>query len=263
VADQELVQEPALEGADAPVIEAEAQQEADRLEQIAAKHGWSPKEQWKGDPEAWKPADAFIETTFDINKGFKRTIKGFEEQLAGVARATSTLMEDRLKERDDFWRTKHREAVEAGDVEAAEEALTERGKVQTQVQEAARAAPPREAADFVERHASWWNKDIAATERAQELCDRFAKRGFSVGEQLTETERVLKKEYPELFPAAAKPQAQVSAPGSRTATTSNRAKGWNDIPAESRKILSEFGEKHSIPEAKLAESFWKQQEKVG
>ncbi len=264
MADQEPAPVEELEGVDAPVIEETVQQESDRLEAIASKHGWSPKDAWKGDPEAWKPADVFIETTFDINKGFKRTIKGFEDQLAGVARATSTLMEDRLRERDDFWRGKHREAVEAGDVEAAETALTERSKVATQVQEVAKQPPPREAAEFVERHASWWGKEPLATKRALEIGDAYAKAGYSPAEQVQATERQLKKEYPELFPAAAKPQASVSAPSSRAATQSNRAKGWNDIPPESRKILSEFGEKHSLGQEALAKSYWTQnQEKVG
>lgn len=50
-----------LESQEHDLPEQEAAQEVDPLEQEARSQGWCPKEEWKGDPDQWKPAQQFVE----------------------------------------------------------------------------------------------------------------------------------------------------------------------------------------------------------
>lgn len=109
----------------------------------ASKMGWAPKDQWRGDPERWIDADAFVERgeqMLPIIKAENRRLQGTAEQQATKIAAQDTAIRELTasvealknfnteisKERVKTLRTQIaqeiKEAREAGDVEAELEA---------------------------------------------------------------------------------------------------------------------------------------------
>lgn len=265
MADEELAPvEGVAVGDDAPAAEDVAVDlpAANPVEALAAEMGWAPKESWRGDPEAWKDAATFVKSTADINRHLSRDLKAVREEMANVSKVTSSIMADKVAERDEYWKAQRAAAVEAGDVEAADRAYDELSKLKAQP--AATAVPP-ETQSFVERNASWFNKDPLATRRAIDIAQVYSDAGYSPAEQVAKAETQMRKEFPELFPTPAKPQAQVAAPTNRTGSVGNRAKGFVDIPADSQAVLRDFHERNGISLERLAKSYWaeKTKEKVG
>jgi hypothetical protein len=61
------------------------------VEDFAGRMGWSPKDQWRGPPEAWKPAAEFIEGTVSVNQSLSKKLKNLErnDTAHGPARPNS------------------------------------------------------------------------------------------------------------------------------------------------------------------------------
>jgi len=274
VADEELSGTEAVEAEAAPVEDAppaeasEATTEAtedepEPIRQLASELGWRPKDQFRGDPDEWKPAGDFIRASRDINQSLSRELRGVRDQVSRMEQVSSRLLADKIAERDSYWQGIHRKAVEDGDVQLAERAVTERDKLRDAAPKQDDGLPPETAA-FVEKNRSWFNVDPLATMRAQEICDSLAKRGTPIPEQLQHAERAIRKEFPELFPKPAKPPAGVQTGQSRNAASSSRKKGFADMPAESQTMAKQYNKEHGIPLEKFAESYWSDQErKVG
>ncbi len=254
--------DPALEGADeqldAPVIE----EDTDPIAELAAKIGWSPQDQWKGDPDKWKPADEFILAGRDIQSATKDRLRNVEAQLARFGRIAGSLAEEKAAERDTYWREQHAKAVEDGDLPAAEKAAEQIGKVR----EAAQPGPDPTAAAWVAKN-EWFNTDPLATMRAKEISDKLGAAGIPVPEQLTQIDRAIRKEFPELFPAPAKAAPGVQTGQGRPAAASNRVKGFADMPAESQQMARDMNRRNpGVSIESIAKSYWADvanQRKVG
>lgn len=268
MADEELDGAEAVETEVATEQGGEEQQQADPIETLASDLGWTPKDQFRGNPEKWKPADEFIRASRDINQNLHREIRSLRDQVGRMETTSARLLEDtvstRIAERDAYWQRVHKQAVEKDDPELAEQAVQERIKIATQ-REAAKAPAngngglPPETAAFIERNKTWWDKDPLAQMRAQEIADGLAKRGVPVAEQLAQAERAIRREFPEHFPAPAKTPPGTQTGTSRAATTRSSRKGYADMPAESQAMAREYQTRHGIPLEKFAESYWKDQ----
>ena len=257
-ADQEALNTPSED-------EQDTQQEApadDPIENLARELGWRPKEEFGGPEEKWRPAADFIREGREVQRSLNRELKTVREEVSRISRTSAQLMADKIAERDSYWQNIHRKAVEDGDVETAERAVTERAKLKTAAEPD--SGPPPETRAFIEKHKSWFNVDPLATMRTQEICAQLAKHGVPIPQQLEQAERAIRKEFPELFPAPAKTPAAVQTATSRNASTTSRKKGYADMPAESQKMAQDYLKKHGIPLEKFAESYFAQDErKVG
>lgn len=249
---QEPALEPEGEALPAEVIETEAEPtEPDPVEALAAEIGWSPKDQWRGDPEAWRPADEFIRSGRDITKSLTGKLKGMETEIQRMSRVSSQLLEDKLAERDTYWRNQHARAVEDGDSEAATRAVDEMRKLDGQ----RASGPPPQVAEWQQRN-PWFNTDPLAADRAREIAGRLAQQGIGVEEQLAQAERAIRREFPEHFPAPTKQPAAVQTTQSRKAAPSNRQKGFNDMPEESRKMAVDYEKRHGVKREDFAARYW-------
>lgn len=263
MADEPDALEQGGDGVDAPVIDTDTpNDQPDPIADLASEMGWVPQEQFRGNPDEWKPAADFIKAGRDINRSMSRELKGMRDQVERIGRTTSQLIEDKVAERDAYWQGQHAKAVETGNLELAERAIDERLKLKGQPSPA--GEPPRdppETADFKSRNAEWFGKDRLATARAMEIAENLAKLGDDIPTQLREVERAIRKEFPEHFKAAAKPPAQTQTGGTRAAATTSRAKGFADMPPESQKLAKEYETKHGIKPETFAASYWADQAK--
>lgn len=230
--------------------------------ELARKAGWTPREEFRGNPDKWKPADEYLLVGKENVRSMSRDLRGMRDQLDRVTRTSSQLLEDKLAERDAHWQRVHSQAVEEGDTALADRAVDERMKLKAAAPQT-QPGPPPETADFVERNKAWWGVDRLATLRARTIAEELAKEGVPPAEQLREAERAIRKEFPEHF-AQAKSPPGVNGPRTRTADIRSRAKGYNDMPEESRKMADDYERRHGVKKEDFARSYWAETErKVG
>jgi hypothetical protein len=230
---------------DAPVEDAPAEVVEDApaptVEDLANDMGWRPKDQWRGDPDKWKPAHEFLRATVDVNHKLGNKLKSFEEQLSTMARTSATLTERAVAQERQRILDARKEAIDMGDhaaVEAADEELRSLPKLESV------NAPPPETQDFMARN-TWFNQDQEATAWATNRAGELAKQGIGTARQLAIVEREAKGLFPELFPEP-KPKAKaapLTPPGSRGGKTA--AKGFTALPADAQAAALDY-EKRGI-----------------
>jgi hypothetical protein len=244
------------EGGEPPAVET--------AEDVARKIGWVPKDEFKGNPDDWKPATDFIISGRDIQRGYATELKGLRSQIDVMARTTADIVKDRLEAQRSELTSRYNELVEEGNAAEAFKVSQRLLDIDRRVAAPPPAAPPPEVADFVERNKTWYDVDPAATLRAREVSDKLAARGASVADQLQAAERIVRTEFPDLFQGQRNGQRAAPAvhrPGSRSAAPSNKAKTFADLPPDNQKVARMMVENGSIPDVEAySKYYWKNAE---
>lgn len=219
---------------------------------LAMEMGWAPREQYRGDPDKWKPADQFIRDGRDIQQSTARELRAMREQMDRMSGVTSQIVQDKVAERDAYWKAQFNQAVEEGDTEKANRLIEQRPTAQ-----AHSPGVPAETTAWIGKN-EWFNKDPLAQARAIEICDRL--KHLPVSEQLAQAERGIRKEFPEHFATPAKQPPSTQTGMSRKAAPSNRVRGFADMPAESQAVARDMIRRNPdlTPEA-FAKSYWSQE----
>lgn len=225
------------------------------VEALASEMGWAPKDQFRGDPEDWKPADQFIRAGKDIQRNMSRELKELKSTVTNISRTSATLLEQQLAERDAYWRQQRQEAIDAGDHAAVDHADAQRQKIQQQAPVVQAPLDPA-AESFTQKHAGWWEKDIEATKYAINRAQHYADQGLSSARQLAAVEQDMKGIFPDLFPAPPKPAPSVARPASRSAATTNRSKSLHDLPAEAQAVARDMVARGVIPNTEVYVANW-------
>lgn len=223
-------------GSEAPEgVESKAPVERDEVESkilatLARKQGWSPKEDWKGDPDKWVDAEQFLDNTAAINKALRKQVKDHANQIEGVNRAAQKAIETARQRALADLRREHAQAVRDGDEEAAAAAVEEIVKTAAQTGET--------PVDKFTKKNPWFGTDTAATKWARAAAQVVADEGGSAQEQLEAAEQAVRDKFPKLFddapedspsrPASKSPPALQ--PGQRATQTAPRAKTWASLP---------------------------------
>lgn len=239
----------------AEVIETpQSEPEPVTLEGLASEMGWRPKDDWKGDPDKWKPAHDFMRATVDVNHKLSNRLKGVEDQLARVARTSATITEREVaKERDRLLKERD-EAFDAGDRDAFVRAELEL----TKVVEVAPPTVPDETQSFIQRNANWFQKDKEATAWAINRTNELAATGLGHARQLAIVEREAKAMFPEFFEAEKpKPKpAPLNTPGNRAAVSGK--KGFSSLPADAQKAAIDFERTRGIKREDYAKIWYEE-----
>lgn len=226
----------------------EAEATPDPVEVLAAKAGWKPKDQWKGDQSKWTPAEDFLLHSATQNKSLRDQVK----RTATVAERA--IEQNRKKAIEDAQR-QIAQAAEDGDKEAAlkgAKALEQASAIGT---------TPRD--DFRSRNA-WFEDDEEATDLAIAAAQRVADKGGSVKEQFEAAEARVRKLRPDLFEDDAAPEDRPSrsAPAVQGGTRTSgapRKKGWADMPAEARAVNEKaFVKKGLMTREEIADAYWQE-----
>lgn len=226
------------------------------LEEAAGELGWSPKDQWRGDPDEWKPASAFLKDTVAINKAERRARKNLEDRLTRITRTTDAMLEQVRADERRKVQAEFDAAVDEGDHASAREAAAK-------LQQIEKSAPADDSVqDFATRNASWWNIDPLATQMAANVSNLAASQGKSPDEQCKMAEEAVRKRFPEYFETEkpkSKGPAEVAEQQGRTARTStgNRQRGYADLPAEAKAVALKL-EKQGVKKEAYAEEYWKE-----
>lgn len=248
----------AIEAEAGEIAEVEAQDittepEPVTVEGLASEMGWRPKEDWKGDPEKWKPAHEFMRSTVDVNHKLHNRLKGVEDQLQRVARTSVAMTERAVAAERERLMAERREAFDAGDYDTFQRAEQELRKVETAVE----PSIPDETRSFVERNGHWFQKDAEATAWAIKRTDELASTGLGPARQLAIVEREAKQLFPEFFEVEKpKPKpAPLNTPGVRSAAPARR--GFASLPPEAQKEALYF-EKKGVPREEYAKTYYEE-----
>jgi hypothetical protein len=216
---------------------------------LAGEMGWVPKDQFRGNPDDWKPADEFIRAGRDIQRNLSRELKEVRGTLDKVGQTTEAILADKLAERDAYWASQRVEAIKDGDVEAVERIDQTRQQLRQQMP-GVQPAPTPEGKSFADKHSNWFGKDTEATEYATKRCLHYAEMGLSHTRQLAAVEKDMKDLFPDLFPEQ-KPgrnAPMVNTSNSRSAGPSNRKKGFSDLTPAEQKVARDMAERGVIPD---------------
>ena len=225
------------------------------IEGLAGEMGWRPKEDWKGDPDKWKPAHEYVRSTVDVNRKVVNRLKGVEDQLARVARTSVSITEREVAKERERLMQEREEAFDAGDRDAFVRAERELAKV---VEVAPAKEVPAETKSFMERNSSWFEKDPVATAWAVNRSVELGERGITdYGAQLAIVEREAKQMFPEHFATAPKPKAApLNTPGARSAVSAK--KGFASLPADAQKAALDFEAKRGINREEYAKIYYEE-----
>lgn len=207
-------------GADDGGQEATAATKDFDVEGVARLAGWSPKDQWRGDPADWKDADAFLIDTAAVNKTLRKDVKELRSTVEKTARVAEKIIQTERERALEEARAELRQAVRSGDEDAADEAAKKLERVN--------AAPERGAStadEFASDH-PWFGVHEGATGLAQVEAEKVFRKGGDTKAQFAAAEAAVRRKFPELFEDDAPPQQDRRPPpvqgGQRTTRTAPR-----------------------------------------
>ena len=240
-----------------PEIEAaptEPSEEVKEAEVEARNNGWVPKEQWvetHGTDKGWKSAEDFVEFGRNFGPIIRKENKELRKQVAEMAQklaererkeqeAEATLARERLK-------YELKAAREDGDRDREDEIIDKMLdlKVAAKTAPAAQVAPPvnpeveREVLDFQARN-PWFNTDqkLSRVFTAQVAMLKQADPAMGVTEVLGEARDIVRRMYPEKFPAGRR-AAMAEAGGESNTVRVNGQRSWADVKPEYREAYND------------------------
>ena len=208
---------------DAPVETISEPIRISKYEEAALAKGWKPKDNFVGDPEEFRSAKDWLErgelldTIHSLNRKVQEQ-KEAVDHLAEFNKKIEVITREKLLSELE---SKHRAAVEVGDVDAAAAVAKDMVKAHSDLpmfKEPAVAAPiiPEEVQSFVNRNASWFNDSTAenaamkafALRRDAEIA--AANPGIAAKDAMALVESDVKKIFAHKFASA--PTSAVAAP---------------------------------------------------
>ena len=228
------------------------------IELEAARMGHIPLDQWRGDPDDWTDAEAFVKRGREIMPMLR---KNNERLLSKLAEQERQQMEDRKtfeefrkfheqtleKQKADALaqlRAARREAIATGDGEAFDQADERIRRIESVKEEKEVVRQPAANPIFekwMERN-DWFTKDPALRAVADSLVDVIRADGvYDVGtpEFLEEVTRRVRAVSPNKFQNPARQAAAaVESPAPRARKPGGKT--YDDLPAEAKKVCDDF-----------------------
>lgn len=246
MSDVESIFESAVEEVtEAPQEEAAETQELS-VDDRARTMGWVPEDEYKGNPEHWRPADEFVQKFEEDDRVMRSTYKRVEQKNVELQNQLSEMSTNMDKMVEFMTATKQKEIndlkkqletyVEVGDVEGAKrvnDAIVEASAPEPVQQPQPNGMHP-EAQAFIERN-SWMRADSADHDEvmvatAVALENQLASRFPDMKERLTEVERQMNQRFnmkPESAPTTPR---QVVSESRRSNPQAPKKAAFNSLP---------------------------------
>lgn len=241
---------------------------APEVEEKARKMGWTPKEEFKGDPEKWRGAAEFVERGETMLPIMRKTVEKLERKLAETEKTMKEFAEFHTKTEQRAYEKAYRElkeqqikAVSAGDAAAFMEADKELATLQ---QEAATKAKPQSGAHpdyaaWVEKN-RWVEDDPELAEEAEVQALYLRNKGTKLegADFLNEVAKRVKERRPEKFGnprRSAAPSVEGSTPGPRKAG----GKTFADMPKDARDACVTFESRFGIKRDEYVKNYFEGQ----
>lgn len=235
--------------------------------------GWTPKEQFKGDPEKWVDAETFVKRGEEFlpflkanNKRLERELEKAGAQIAKLDKAVKSSVEYMSKAEQRGYERAKREAeaeldraAQAGDVEgvkAATKELVDLERDQGKPKNDNGWTPDfAEAVDDFKAANPWYGTDRAMTAFAHEIERELVGQNVPDKQRLTKIAEAVKAEFPHKFTNPRREQAasvEGASLGQRRAS-----KGYADLPADARQMCDELVRDKIITREKYVSEYFK------
>jgi hypothetical protein len=245
------------------------------IEEKAKEHGWVPQEEWKGDSEAWRPAEEFLERGEKILPIVKKRLK---DEIEAVKRELNTaikmrdkefekIKEDSYKKAKAEYETKLRELSEKEFEAAQGNDFDQWQKIQGEKQN---LKPPEEpkVENVVTPVFEEWKKNNDWYETDEDLTDlAYAKAGklqqrmekgevdrLPEDEFYREVEKQVKAAMPHKFTNPNREKASVTDSGHEPAPGGKNS--WNNVPASAKATFKRQAEEWERRGKKLDRDEW-------
>jgi len=220
--------------------------------------GWTPAEEFKGDPDRWVDAETWNKRADELMPILKATNKKLEEKLTQYEseigatkkeledlRKTTKRMADvgsKISQREydralETIRKEQSRAVAEGDADAFER--LEKQKDSLEKPEPIEINTPDPRNDFISRN-PWYGQDgkEEMTGYAYIMAEKYAKQGLAPEEQLTRVEADVKQKFPEEFGNKRRQTAAVD--GDDKPPQKPSKKGYSSLPAEAKAMCDKL-----------------------
>lgn len=235
----------------------------------AVRMGWRPKEEWKGDPDAWRDADEFVKKGREfepfvnarlkrenqaLQKKIDRQKEDFDRRLGGMDRMYRIAMQQQREAIEERYAERKAAAVETGDREGFEKIVaaekTALAKLDEKIKDKGEEEEPkkggltkseREAFEDWQDDNTWFEVDKEMTALANRRFDRIKRDNpdMSFDEALVEVRKAVEDKFPEKFEKKAKGGPKVEG-GSRLPGGGAPDRTASKLPAEARQTGERF-----------------------
>jgi len=264
----EAIEEVVGEGIDASAeIIADEKIEPSQVEQKAIKMGWTPKDQFKGDPAKWRPAEEFVERGENMLPIVKARMAQQATEIKELKDAMKqfgeyhTKTEQRAYERalTDL-REQRAQAIASGDGATFDRVDEQIESLKKEVDEKNKFTEVKQNTDNDPVYVEWLGRNKWATDPAMEkwaythgkyLIDiGEAELGIDVFEKITKAAKI---KYPEKF----ENQRRTSAPSVEGGVPKQRSggKSYADLPADARAACERMAKNAYSGDEKQAAKF--------
>lgn len=237
---------------------------APEIEEKALKMGWTSKENFKGDPDKWRPADEFVERGENMLPIVRATVKKQEREIAELKASMKQFAEFHTKTEQRAYdkalndlKAQRAEAVAAGDGEAFAKVDDAIEGLKKDIEKTAKIAPKDDDDPVFEewKGRNKWLDDpkleAYGTAAAQYLINSGVKeRGAEFYELVT---KEVKARFPEKFTNPRRenaPAVEGGAPAARKG-----GKGYADLPADARAACERMAKNGFADNPKAAADF--------
>lgn len=248
---------PAGDDAGEAQTEGQTQSAAPEIEEKARKMGWTPKDEFRGDPAKWRDAEEFVDRGENMLPILRKTVEKQQREMAELQKSILEMREYHSKTEQRAYakaygelKAQQMQAVAEGNTEAFQQLDQEIENLQKEVTQ--KPKDENKAQDVHPDYPEWearnrWVKTdpvMLAYGEAQVEYIRRTKPGMSYAEQLEEVTKAVKKEFPEKF---SNPR-RTSAPSveGATAVAKKGGKSYADMPKEARETCDRLVRIHKI-----------------
>lgn len=247
-------------GADAGGPEGDAPLSA---EDRAMAMGWTPKGQFKGDPEKWVDAETFVKRGEEFlpflkanNRRLEQALERTRADLSKLAEFHSKTAEREYKRALQDIEARIAEATATGDAQGAMDAADDLAELKA---DAKAAAKPQASADDEVFEAwkaanTWYGIDTAMTAAANAIGNELFNKGLSGKAQADEVTKRIKAEFPHKFENPNRRQAAV-VEGSG-APRVRGGKSRSDLPADARQFMDRMVKQGLMTEAEYLKDYF-------
>lgn len=242
------------------------------VEQKARRMGWVPKEEFRGDPEKWRPAEEFVERGENFVPILRAQVRRQDEELSELRKTINEFRDFHTKEVQNAYKQAMRDlkaqqlkAIQAGDTEAfvkIDERLEElrNDPALNQAPSVKEQQPEHPSFRAWKTENTWYGKDEELTDYADNIGAFIRKRkpDQSPEEFFDEVSRKVKREFPEKFENPRR-NAAPSVEGTGNAPRKG-GKTYADLPAEAKAACDRFVKQKLTTREAYVKSFFDQGE---
>ena len=176
-------------------------------EEKAMEQGWVPKDEWEGDPDAWRPAKEFLDRgeLFKKIDDQNRTIKQFKQALDDLSKHHAKVRETEYTRALESLKAQKVTALEEGDAAAVvklDDQIDLVKDAQTQLKAQPQGTTPEvlnpQFVNWVNRN-KWYETDEGMKGYADSIGRGMAASGMTPDMVLLEVEKKIKAEFPHKF----------------------------------------------------------------